>query len=65
MLSATCRAAMDVVGEPGAGVLGWTVGDIKRMYDGQLPDWFDTGWKHKDDGYVKLQNEPDNIGVWL
>jgi len=65
MLSATCRAAMDVIGEPGGGVLGWTVGDIKRMYDGQLPEWFDTGWKNENDGEVKLQNEPDEIGVWL
>jgi hypothetical protein len=65
MLSATCRAAMDVVGEAGGGVLGWTVGDMKRMYDGQLPDWFDIDWKNEENGVVKLQNEPDEAGVWL
>lgn len=37
----TCciRAALDVALTPSAGVLGWTVGDLRRMYPLGLPAW--------------------------
>jgi hypothetical protein len=60
MLSATCRATIDLLDHFAGGVRGWTIGDIKRMYDGTLPDWFDKGWKLHDDGFVKLQTQPDS-----
>lgn len=34
------RAALDLTTEsPSAGVLGFDVGDLRRMYDGTIPDW--------------------------
>jgi hypothetical protein len=51
MLSATCRAAMDIVDDFAGGVWGWTVGDIRRMYDGEIPSWFPLdGWNYLGDG---------------
>lgn len=39
-LSAAVRAGMDCVAEPSAGVLGFTVGDVKRAFDWHIPAWF-------------------------
>jgi hypothetical protein len=51
MLSATCRAAMDIVNDFAGGVWGWTVSDIRRMYDGEIPNWFPLdGWYYLGDG---------------
>lgn len=33
------RAAVDLAIEASAGVLGFTVGDLRRMYDGEVPAW--------------------------
>lgn len=40
----TCciRAGLDVALTPSAGVLGWTVGDLRRMYPLGLPAWVAT-----------------------
>jgi hypothetical protein len=51
MLAGTCRAAMDIVNDFPGGVWGWTVGDIRRMYDGIIPDWLPLdGWHYLGDG---------------
>ncbi len=62
MLSATCRAAMDIVDDFAGGVLGWTVGDIRRMYDGELPNWFPVdGWEILGDGMAPTLKDEDLI----
>lgn len=38
-LSCCIRAGMDLASAPSAGVLGFTVGDFRRMYDGKIPLW--------------------------
>ena len=54
------RAGFDVAVEPSAGVLGFTVGTLRSMYDGDIPEW------------VVSHFEPplpatatDDEGVWL
>jgi len=33
------RAGMDMAVSPSAGVMGFTAGDLRRMYRGKVPDW--------------------------
>lgn len=54
------RAGLDVVAEPSEGVIGFDVGDLRRMYPEGLPDWVATWFK------TPITAEtPDNMGVWL
>ncbi len=47
-LRSICRTAFDIIdGMPG-GVFGYRLGDIRLIFDGQLPDWFCEGWTNKD-----------------
>lgn len=39
-LSCCIRAGVDVATEDCCGVVGFTLGDVRRMFNGQLPDWF-------------------------
>lgn len=32
-------AGLDIAAEPSAGVMGFTVADLQRMYDGVIPEW--------------------------
>lgn len=62
MLSATCRAAMDIISDFPGGVAGWTVGDIKRMYDGKLPEWFPTeGWEILGNGPATITDDDSKV----
>ncbi len=64
MLSATCRAAMDIVNDFAGGVWGWTVGDIRRMYDGEFPSWFHLdGWHYLGDGPAPTLTDKDSIAI--
>lgn len=64
MLSATCRASMDIVNDFEGGVWGWTVGDIRRMYGGELPDWFPLeGWHYLGDGPAPPLKDEDSIAL--
>ena len=38
------RAGMDVASEQSGGVLGYTAGDIRRMYPKGVPDWIARQW---------------------
>ena len=38
-ITACLRAGMDMAVSPSMGVLGFTAGDIRRMYRGNVPDW--------------------------
>lgn len=38
-LTACVRAGFDVAVAPGGGVIGFTVGDLRDVFDGPIPDW--------------------------
>lgn len=64
MLSATCRASMDIVDDFAGGVWGWTVGDIRRMYDGEIPSWFPLeDWHIIGDGVAPTLKDEDHIAI--
>ncbi|MFJ2456386.1 hypothetical protein ACIOWK_32580 [Pseudomonas protegens] len=42
-ISCCIRAALDIVVAPSAGVIGFTAGDFRRVFDGELPEWV-SGW---------------------
>lgn len=59
-VTACIRAGLDVASAPSAGVLGFTVGDLRRMYPLGLPEWIAE--------YFKEPITPelaDDLGVWL
>jgi len=59
-----CRLAFDVVdGMPG-GTLGLTVGTVKRMYDGTIPQWFLQPWLDQTEQHTDL-NTVDETQVLL
>lgn len=65
MLSAVCRSAFDAVsGFPG-GVWGFTVGDLRRMYNGQIPTWIDDGWVDRDKNPVSLNSATDETTLFI
>lgn len=60
MLASCVRAGFDMAVSPSAGVLGFSVGNLRDIFDGAIPDW------------VAEHFEPDalsgadrNEGVWL
>lgn len=53
------RAGLDMAAAPSAGVMGFTVGDLRAMYEGTIPDWI-TGQYQTD-----LNHAPDTAGIWL
>lgn len=64
MLSATCRAAMDIIDDFAGGVWGWTVSDIRRMYDGTIPEWFPLdGWMILGNGVAPKLKDEDHIAL--
>jgi len=64
MLSATCRSALDLFDNFAGGVWGWTVGDIRRMYDGELPSWFPIDvWYFIGDGLAPSLKDEDGIAI--
>lgn len=58
-LHSCIRAGLDLASAPSAGVVGFTLGDLRRMYPEGLPDWVCEGYE-KD-----LRSGPDDAGVWL
>lgn len=61
MLTACVRAGFDMAISPSAGVIGFTVGDIRDIFEGTIPDWIA---EHFDDpgALISAKNEE---GVWL
>ncbi len=57
-LSAAIRAGIDVAAEPSAGVIGFTVGDVKAAFGGEIPDWFR-------ELYPGIEKGEGSEGVWL
>lgn len=40
------RAGLDLASAPSAGVVGFTVGDLRAMYPEGVPGWLKEGWVH-------------------
>lgn len=59
-LHSCIRAGIDVACEPSAGVVGFTVGDLRRMYPEGLPDWVLNWFEQPLTDAVS-----DTMGVWL
>jgi hypothetical protein len=73
-VSCCIRAGLDMASAPSGGVLGYTVGDLRRMYDGgPIPEWIAKAFWHRPWGDKEGQNtypidlnlEPEAAGVWL
>lgn len=58
-IAACIRAGMDVAAEQSAGVVGFTVGDVRRMYGGVIPDWVNEAYEGQ------LAAAADDAQVWL
>lgn len=39
-LLSTIRVGLDVAYRPSAGVVGFTAGDVRAIFDGSVPEWF-------------------------
>lgn len=62
------RAGLDVASKPSGGVVGFTVGDLRRMYPEGIPDWVakpDPPFKDDDGQPIDLRTRPDEESVWL
>lgn len=53
------RSGLDLVAEASAGVLGFTVGDVRRMYEGTIPAWIAAQYNGD------LTAAPDSADIWL
>lgn len=60
LVSCCVRAGLDVVANPSAGVAGFTVGDLRRMYPEGLP-----GLVASAINPPITSETPDNLEVWL
>jgi hypothetical protein len=61
MLSACVRAGFDMAVSPGAGVIGFTVGNLRDIFDGTIPDWVAKRFKNPATLYTAERDD----GVWL
>lgn len=59
------RAGLDLAGSPSAGVVGFTVGDLRRMYPEGIPSWITGQYKGKDGMAVDFAAKADDAGVLL
>ena len=59
-VSCCIRAGLDQASSPSAGVLGFTVGDLRRMYPSGIPGWVTDGFEP-----AITPQTPDTTGVWL
>mgnify|MGYP001617389396 CR=1 FL=1 len=64
LLNAICRSAIDIFDEFAGGVWGWTIADFKRMYDGELPEWFPRGdWQLIGNGLIPFSTMTDESSI--
>lgn len=62
------RAGLDVASSPSAGVVGFCVGDLKRMYSGNIPPWIDAFFVNRDARgrfCAPISRAPNDQLVWL
>jgi len=58
-ISVVTRAGLDLATQEwGGGVVGYSIGDLRKAYDGQIPDWMCNALELTGD-------EDDDMGVWL
>lgn len=65
-LNVICRLAFDVIDDMPGGVWGISLGEIRGMYDGQIPEWFNQGWLDKQGNPVDLTtfgDDDDTIAI--
>jgi hypothetical protein len=62
----TCciRAGFDLAVKQSGGVVGFTAGDIREIFDGDVPDWVTKGWM-KDNEPIDFSQIPDDACLWL
>jgi hypothetical protein len=54
------RTGFDMAVKQSGGVIGFTAGDVRRMYDGAVPDWIEG-----QDWDTPFDRIPDDAPVWL
>jgi hypothetical protein len=59
-VSCCIRAGFDLAVKQSGGVLGFTAGDVRRMYDGAVPDWI--AGRDWDTPFERIS---DDAPVWL
>jgi hypothetical protein len=62
------RAGLDMASEPSAGVVGFTLGDLRKMYPEGLPDWLAGGFRNrrgKPYTVRGIKRMADDVSVWL
>ncbi len=58
-LRCVIRASLNAIFQNDIGVIGFAVGDVRRVFDGKIPDWFAKQ-------YVGLtEDSPDAAAIWL
>lgn len=63
---ASCiRAGLDVASAPSAGVVGFTVADLRRMYPDGIPAWVRENFQHPDGSPAELETVSGDTHVWL
>ena len=62
------RAGLDMASAPSAGVVGFTLGDLRKMYHEGIPEWIAEGFRdNRGKPYTgkRLARLSDREGVWL
>lgn len=59
------RAGIDLACEPSAGVVGFTVCDLRRMFPEGIPDWVNSGFVDRTGQSVDLNHGECNVPVLL
>lgn len=62
MLSACVRAGFDMAVAPSGGVVGFTVGDLRDVFDGEIPDWIADQFAENKPALLAAGRDE---GVWL
>lgn len=61
------RAGLDLAAEPSAGVVGFTKGDLERMYPEGVPKWIRSPWGHQNGAWreIKWDDISPDDGLWM
>lgn len=57
-ITCSIRAAFDIAVKQSGGVVGFTAGDIRRIWGGDVPDWVK-------EHYINFDTIPDDESVWM
>jgi hypothetical protein len=59
------RAGLDLASLPSAGVVGFEVCDLRRMYRGNIPAWINAQWVDAMEQPIDLNKGECAVGIWL